>query len=101
MSSATRFQFDLEQSDYWALRILEETVGGPRAQTKKMASFELDDGRQLALDLEASSAQIWLEGKIEDRDWPGFEVKSYTPTSPRHSNLPTRLKHNHVEFFVM
>ena len=97
MSSATRFRFDLDRSEYWALAIITESVGSPIAKTQKMASFELDDGRQLALDLESSSGQIWLEGKIQDRDWPGFEVKLYAPASPRHSNLPARLKHNHVD----
>src|SRR3546814_5187865 len=50
------------------------------------------DGRQIAIDLEVTRAQIWFEGKIADRDAPGFETKLYTSTAPRHSNLPPRLK---------
>src|SRR3546814_12071671 len=57
-----------------------------------MESFELPDGRQIAIDLEVTRAQIWFEGKIADRDAPGFETKLYTSTAPRHSNLPPRLK---------
>lgn len=92
MSSATRFRFDLDRENFWALRILRSRYGAPIAQSRKMESFELADGRQIAIDLEVARAQIWFEGKIQSREVPGFETKLYAPTAPRHSNLPARLK---------
>jgi hypothetical protein len=47
----------------WALAALKERYGEPMARTEKMASFQLSDGRQLVLDLEAERTKIWLEGK--------------------------------------
>src|SRR3546814_9158933 len=46
MSTATRFLFDLDRENYWALRLLRSRYGAPIGQSKKMESFELPDGRQ-------------------------------------------------------
>src|SRR3546814_5714009 len=61
MSSATRFRFDLDRENFWALRILRSRYGAPIAQSRKMESFELADGRQIAIDLEVARAQIRSE----------------------------------------
>src|SRR3546814_13162230 len=58
MSTATRFLFDLDRENYWALRLLRSRYGAPLGQSKKMESFELPAGRQIALDLEVQRAQI-------------------------------------------
>lgn len=97
MSTATRFRFDLDPADYWALASLRKRYGQPLAPTKKMASFALRDGRQVALDLEASRAQLWVEGRVAPLEVPGFEVTPYSADAPRHSNLPARLSHTGPE----
>lgn len=92
MSTATRFRFDLDRADYWALVSLRKRYGEPLALTKKMASFQLSDGRQIALDLEAPKAQLWLEGAPAIAGVKGASSTSYAANAPRHSNLPSRLK---------
>lgn len=94
MSTITRFRFDLDPDYYWAYELLRKTYGEPIARSKKMAAFALADGRQLAIDLEASKAQLWLEGHIPELDRTDIEVKPYVANAPRHSNLPDRLKHS-------
>lgn len=95
-SSATRFRFDLVPENYWALRTLRERFGKPISRTKKVAAFQLADGRQIALDLEASRAQVWIEGSVDRFDGIN-ELVSYTPDQPRHSNLPNRLNHKSAD----
>lgn len=94
MSTATRFRFDLDVQGYWALRLLQQSFGEPISRSKKMASFELTDGRQLALDLEAARTQVWIEGSIDVASMPQVSVTEYSPTKARHSNLPRRLRHD-------
>ncbi len=93
-SSATRYIFKVDKADYWALNIIIEKLGQPFDRTKKIAKFELPDGRQLALDLQASQAQIWVEGQDTHFASLDLELNSYVPDAPRHSNLPSRLKHS-------
>lgn len=94
MSSATRFVFDLTKEDYWALRMLRERLGEPIGQTKKIAAFVLEDGRQLALDLEAARTQVWLEGSYGHWSAQQVTVIDYPSHKSRNSNLPNRLRHN-------
>ncbi|MCP5385461.1 MAG: AAA family ATPase [Novosphingobium sp.] len=93
MSTATRFRFDLDTENYWALAILRDRFGEPIARSAKMVSFKLPDGRQIALDLEAARTQLWFEGTIAAGDYPGSSVKHYDARTSRHSNLPSRLRH--------
>ncbi|GMN03902.1 AAA family ATPase [Erythrobacter sp. MTPC3] len=94
MSTATRFVFDLAKEDYWALRTLRESLGEPIGQTNKIASFALEDGRQLALDLEAARTQIWLEGSYGHWSVQQVTVTDYPSQKSRNSNLPHRLRHD-------
>ncbi|MEW4448734.1 AAA family ATPase [Qipengyuania sp. JC766] len=94
MSTATRFVFDLAKEDYWALRTLRESLGEPIGQTNKIASFALEDGRQLALDLEAARTQIWLEGSYGHWSAQQVTVTEYPAQKSRSSNLPKRLRHD-------
>ncbi len=93
-STATRFRFDVDRGEYWALTELIGRYGAPIAETKKMASFQMKDGRQVALDLEATRAQLWLEGTVEPLTAGAVELQPYAANAPRHSNLPPRLKHS-------
>lgn len=94
MSTATRFRFDLETENYWALRILQQHFGEPSARSKKIAAFELVDARQIALDLEAARAQVWIEGAVVANFLHSGSIQEYAPQQPRNSNLPSRLRHN-------
>lgn len=97
MSTATRFRFNLDPADYWALASLRDRHGPPLSMTKKMATFGLAGDRVVALDLEAARAQLWLEGHVASLNVPGFVVTPYAADAPRHSNLPPRLKHTGPE----
>ncbi|NJC05772.1 DNA polymerase III delta prime subunit [Sphingomonas kaistensis] len=95
-SSATIFRFDLDPAEYWADAVLQERYGEPINRTKKIVSYQAADGRQLGLDSEASSAQIWLEGIVTPLP-DGATANRYTATSPRNSNLPPRLRYGGTE----
>ncbi|WP_422357006.1 AAA family ATPase [Qipengyuania flava] len=92
MSTATRLLFDLAPTSYWALQTLIKRFGSPLTQTRKIASFEGSDGRQLALDLESAAPQIWLEGNITGALSNFESARHYVPAAPRSSNLPPRLR---------
>jgi hypothetical protein len=90
MSTTTVFRIDLDPADYWADRTLRERYGEPIARSKKMVAYALGDGRQIALDLESSAPQLWLEGTMS---FENATVRHYAVKAPRHSNLPARLRH--------
>lgn len=92
MSTATRFVFDLDPINYWTRQTLVKRFGWPISQTNKIASFEGRDGRQLALDLESATPQVWLEGNIAAALSDFERARHYVPAAPRSSNLPPRLR---------
>lgn len=93
-STATRFRFDMERENYWALRLLQGRFGRPIARSAKMVSFQLADGRQIALELSIAKAQVWIEGAWQDSLPEGATATAYAAAKSRHSNLPGRLAHN-------
>lgn len=93
-SPATRLTFDLSAEEFTIDLVeseLAQRYGEAIQETKKILAFQTADGREIALDRDASPAQLWVEasGAIPD----GFEPRFYAPSQSRHSNLPPRLKH--------
>ena len=93
MSAATRIQFDLSVDDYWALVTLNNRYGEPIARSSKMVSYQLADGRQVALDLTTARTQVWLEGEIDPDREAQRVVTEYHANKSRHHHLPSRLRH--------
>lgn len=67
-----------------ALVAISEAWGPPARQVKYIAAWNTAQGRELALQLEQTSARIWLE---EDPAPIGLHALHYGPAKSRHSNL--------------
>lgn len=93
MSPATRFLFDLSVDDYWALSTMNTRYGEPIARSSKMVSYQLEDGRQIALDLTTARTRVWLEGHIDPDPETQRLVTDYDVRKSRHHHLPSRLRH--------
>jgi len=63
----------------------------PDVDNEKMVSFNLPDGRAIALQRDIAKVQLWLEDNSQSA--PASEQRSYDANEGRHSNLPGRLKH--------
>ncbi|WP_375271334.1 AAA family ATPase [Sphingomonas sp.] len=59
-----------------------------------MVGFHLKDGRAIALQRDVSGMQLWLEDDDTRGMPPVLTVRHYLEGQPRHSNLPSRLKHS-------
>jgi hypothetical protein len=94
-SSTVRIRYSLHAPGAvnWAEAELRQRYGDPISETGKMLSFALADGRQLALQRDVRSTQVWLEDDATRPSMPAVQVRHYLPTQPRHSNLPPRLRH--------
>lgn len=94
-SSTVRFRFALNSSSArsWAEAELQRRFGAPTLDTEKMAGFDLSDGRQIALQRDTKTVQIWLEDCEAPSSIPAAQVRHYLAEQPRHSNLPARLSH--------
>jgi hypothetical protein len=94
-SSATRFRFRLSDSALdWAEAELRRRYSEPIATTSKMMSFEVADGRQVALDRETARTQIWLEGSGFEGNAIKAAARVYSANENRHHHLPQRLRHD-------
>lgn len=69
---------------------LQTATGTPN---EKIISFELPDGRQIALERKGDSIRIWLEDSESETPPPCQQFTSYYPDKGRQANLPVRLKH--------
>lgn len=94
-SSTVRFRFGLDSppAQSWAAAELRRRFGAPTLDTEKMAAFDLPDGRQIALQRDTKTVQIWLEDGDSPSPIPAAQVRHYLAEQPRHSNLPARLSH--------
>ncbi len=94
-SSTVRIRYSLNAPDAanWAEAELRKRYGIPISETSKMLGFALADGRQLALQRDVRSTQVWLEDDTAKSSMPAVQVRHYLPSQPRHSNLPSRLRH--------
>lgn len=94
-SSTVRFRFALNLSSArnWAETELQRRFGAPTLDTDKMAGFDLSDGRQIALQRDTKTVQIWVEDGDSPSPIPAAQVRHYLAEQPRHSNLPARLAH--------
>jgi 5-methylcytosine-specific restriction enzyme B len=96
-SSTTEFTFETVFSGSFdvsrAEAILRGRYGDPDVDNQKMVSFELADGRAIALQKDISKVQLWLEDNERSAAPPAQEVQSYAADKGRHSNLPGRLSH--------
>jgi hypothetical protein len=93
-SSATVFRFDLSDGSFsWGEAELRRRYGEPIVDTDKMSGFALRDGRHVALQRDVKGTQIWVEDPGTQPGSPVQSIRRYTATQPRHSNLPSRLKH--------
>lgn len=95
-SSTVRFTYELaaNETGNWAERVLRQRYGAPIAKSDKMVSFSLTDARQVALQLDVQSGQIWLEDDESRKAPPVEQIRHYLAEQPRHSNLPPRLRHS-------
>lgn len=76
----------------WIADALTERLGRPIVDTEKMVGFELQDGRQIALQKDVKSGRLWVEHD-EGAGWPPATViRKYAADESRHSNLPSRLR---------
>lgn len=96
-SSTTEFTFETVSSGSFGVSraeaILRGRYGAPVVDSQKMVSFELADGRAVALQKDISKVQLWLEDDERPVPPPAQEVQSYAADKGRHSNLPGRLSH--------
>ncbi len=72
---------------------LRRRYGAPTTDTDKMVGFTMKDERQLALQRDVKSTQIWLEDDESRGHLPADQTRRYSAAEPRHSNLPPRLRH--------
>ncbi|RYG89116.1 MAG: hypothetical protein EON59_02060 [Alphaproteobacteria bacterium] len=95
-SSTVRFTYDLaaNETGNWAERVLRQRYGAPIAKSDKMVSFALTDARQVALQLDVGTCQIWLEDDESRKAPPVDQIRHYLAAQPRHSNLPPRMRHS-------
>lgn len=92
--STVRYRCGLEPfTGNWAEAELRARYGAPVNDTVKMIGFALADGRQVALQRDVRSTQIWLEDDPSRPSMPAAQVKHYLANQNRHSNLPDRLRH--------
>lgn len=101
-SSTVSFTFKLEPAAPFGIdaaeRELRRRYGEPIPTIKDdgnkyIVSFELVDGRQIALEKTGQSVRIWIESAKEGGTPPAEDFTSYTPDQGRQANLPTRLTH--------
>lgn len=96
-SSTTEFTFETVSSGSFdvsrAEAILRGRYGEPVVDSQKIVSFNLADGRAIALQKDISKVQLWLEDDERPVPPPAQEVQSYAADKGRHSNLPGRLSH--------
>jgi 5-methylcytosine-specific restriction enzyme B len=72
-----------------AERFLEDRYGYRVPPTKKIAAFETDGGRQLAVPREGTSVRVILEPPLPALAGLG-EAETYPPERTRHSNLTSQ-----------
>lgn len=99
-SSTVVFTFAIDRSSAIDVAAAEEELrerfGDPDIDNEKVLSFNLPDGRAIALQRDIQTVQLWLESS--DRAPPSsWEKHLYEADRGRHSNLPGRLKHNPPE----
>lgn len=73
--------------------ILRVRFGTPDVDTDKIVSFTLSDRRALALQRDIARVQLWFEDDKSLGVPPAQQFQTYQADKPRHSNLPSRLKH--------
>jgi hypothetical protein len=78
--------------------LLRERFGEPIPTIKPdgnkyIVSFELPDGKQIALEKTGASVRLWVEDIVGAGPPPVSRGTPYEPTQGRQSNLPTRLRH--------
>ncbi|MFN3725234.1 MAG: AAA family ATPase [Allosphingosinicella sp.] len=97
-SSTVEFTFEFQGSRAFGVpaaeAVLRERYGHPDVDNLKMVSFELSDGRAIALQRDIQKVQIWLEDDGAAVPPPAQQVQSYAADKGRHSNLPGRLSHS-------
>ena len=65
--------------------------GNPIKQAQYISAWQLQDGRQIAVERNRAPVQLWVEA---DGTLPlQILAKTYEPTEGRHSGLPPRLNH--------
>ena len=87
---AAQGAFDIKAAE----AILAQRYGPATAESQKMIAFNLADGRAIALQRDISKVQLWLEDSGAAKPPPADAFQHYTPMQGRHSNLPSRLRHN-------
>ena len=91
------FTYKLEDRDLTpatAEKELRARYGEPTKSTAKLVAFALPDGRALALQLDITKVQLWLEDGGASDAPPAQEFQPYPADKGRHSNLPDRLSHD-------
>lgn len=84
-SSAGQFTVDSAEAE------LTRRFGDPIKQVQYIAAWQLEDGRQIAVERNRAPVQLWVEADCTIP--PEFLAKTYEPTEGRHSGLPPRLSH--------
>jgi 5-methylcytosine-specific restriction protein B len=95
-STTTVFSFDVTEifSVAAAEVLLNDRFGPPIAESDKMVSFALSDGRHISLQRDVQQVQVWLEGIWHMPGSSGETTRTYQPSEGRHSNLSPRLSHD-------
>lgn len=93
--STVLFTFELGKTTPFDVKTAEAELRGrygmPDVDNEKMVSFNLSDGRAIALQRDIAKVQLWLEDNAQAPPVP--EQRLYDAGEGRHSNLPGRLKH--------
>ncbi|MFZ2996981.1 AAA family ATPase [Sphingobium sp.] len=94
-SSTVRLRYSFAAADAigWAEAELRARFGRPISETGKMIGFALPDSRQIALQRDVRTAQVWVEDDASRPTIPASQVRHYLADQNRHSNLPPRLRH--------
>ncbi len=87
-----RYALDAAAAD-WAEAEFRRRYGAPVVDTAKMLGFALTDARQVALQRDGRTVQLWIEDDPGRPSVPADRVRHYLADQSRHSNLPPRLRH--------
>lgn len=98
VSTTTTFTYSLATSGSFGVKraeaILRQRYGASEADTDKMVSFGLPDGRAVALQRDIAKVQLWFEDDPKLKPPPVQFIQAYPADKGRHSNLPARLRHD-------
>lgn len=98
VSSTVSFLFGIEAAAAWNVTAAEAMLAARYrnrdVDNQKMVSFNLPDGRAIALQRDIEKVQLWLEDGEGTTPPPAQQFQSYGAGRNRHSNLPGRLKHD-------